>query len=131
MKQGRTTMEAPKENKKSSKNYQSLIIISMALVSHSCEDAPLPSGLPPAASRPIATLYKVRTDNADERVPCYHIDENGLDRLTRLRNDQIVEIVDIRAGLRRYQGDLWLHVYPRLSHRPSCYVNVDNLIPYR
>ncbi|MGB1257627.1 MAG: hypothetical protein ACPG51_17285 [Thiolinea sp.] len=53
-----------------------------------------------------------------------------ISQMTVLQENQLVTIVAVEEGLRRFNNELWLHIYPKLSHRPSCYVNVNNLIPY-
>jgi hypothetical protein len=46
-----------------------------------------------------------------------------------LRNGQLVDLVAEQEGIIQRGTQFWLHVYPRLSHRPSCYLNVDSLVP--
>lgn len=109
---------------------RSAALMFAALLS-ACDDAPPP----PAAdiritSRPIATIYKIKATDAAQRVQCYQIRDNQLTTLTTLPSDDLVDIVAVEEGLRQHHGELWLHIYPRLTHRPSCYVNVNNLIPY-
>ncbi len=81
-------------------------------------------------NRPVATVYKVKADTNADYVRCYRIQQNNITEMTRLQNEQLVDIVAVEEGLLRFNHQLWLHVYPRLTHRPSCYVNVNNLIPY-
>lgn len=81
-------------------------------------------------NRTVATVYKIKTDESDDKVECYRINASGRSPMTILKKNQLVDIVAIKDGLRRFEGELWLNIYPRLSHRPSCYVNINNLIPY-
>ncbi|MEZ5536696.1 MAG: hypothetical protein R3F02_13855 [Thiolinea sp.] len=107
--------------------WPGLLILSLA----GCDQPPPP---PQAdiriTDRPIATVYKIRTGSATETVSCYRITNNSMTEMTSLQSEQLVNIVAIEEGLLKFDNQLWLHIYPRLTHRPSCYVNVDNLIPY-
>ncbi len=84
----------------------------------------------PGESRAIATTYKVKADKHTVGVKCYQMNTTKRSPLTFIAQDQLVKIVAIEEGLRYFDGELWLRVYPPLTHRPNCYVNVDNLIPY-
>ena len=95
-----------------------------------CDEPPPPAATLHITSRPVATTYKIKPAEAAQTVACYLIQNDQLKPLTVLPRDDLVDIVAIEEGLRPHQGDLWLHIYPRLTHRPSCYVNVNNLIPY-
>lgn len=102
----------------------------LMLVLTGCHDSVFAVAALPNTNRTIATIYKIQTNETNNVVQCYRISANGRFPVTRLRKNQKVEIAAIEDGLRRFEGELWLNVYPPLSHRPACYVNINNLIPY-
>lgn len=102
----------------------------LMLILTGCEDSALAIAALPGESRTVATTYKVKPDTDTTTVECYRINTEGRSPMTNLPKNQLVEIVSVEDGLRRFDGKLWLRVYPPLSHRPNCYVNIDNLIPY-
>ena len=102
----------------------------LMLILAGCEDTVLAVAALPSASRTIATIYKIQAGENTNVVECYRINADGRSPMTLLQKNQKVEIVAIEDGLRRFDGELWLNVYPPLSHRPTCYVNINNLIPY-
>lgn len=102
----------------------------LMLILTGCEDNVLAIAALPSESRAIATTYKVKTDSDSNNVKCYRINAEGRSPMTIIPKNQLVKIVSIEDGLRRFDGQLWLNVYPPLSHRPNCYVNINNLIPY-
>ncbi len=102
----------------------------LMLVLTGCEDNALAIAALPNESRTIATTYKIKTDENNKTVECYRINNTGRSPITILEKGQLVKIVAIEDGLRRFEGELWLNIYPPLSHRPNCYVNINNLIPY-
>jgi hypothetical protein len=101
-----------------------------ALVSGCEQPAPPPQADIRITDRPVATIYKVKAATDTQTVRCYRLQNTGMTEMTRLQDEQLVNIVAIEEGLLQFDNQLWLHIYPRLTHRPSCYVNVDNLIPY-
>ena len=106
------------------------LLLSGLLMVSGCDNPPPPQADVRITDRPVATVYKVRATNTDN-VQCYRIRNSAMAKITTLKNEQLVEIVAIEEGLIKFNDKLWLQIYPRLTHRPGCYVNVDNLIPYR
>ncbi|HPE59632.1 MAG TPA: hypothetical protein PLB10_04775 [Thiolinea sp.] len=98
-----------------------------------CQDSPsFASTVAPFINgRQVATVYRVRLPENGTNVPCY--------RQLRVRNevnawlleDDLVTLVDMDEGMYQRDGGYWLHVYPPLSHRPTCFVDTRYLIPYR
>lgn len=109
-----------------------ILLSGLLLISLTGCDQPPP---PPQADvritdRPIATVYKIKPATDTQTVRCYRVQNNTMVEMTNLQSEQLVNIVAVEEGLLQFDDQLWLHIYPRLTHRPSCYVNVDNLIPY-
>lgn len=102
----------------------------LMLVLNGCDDNAFAVAALPEERRAVATVYKIKSDTAMNRVNCYRINAQGRSPMTVLTKNQLVKIVAIEDGLRRFDGQLWLNIYPPLSHRPNCYVNINNLIPY-
>lgn len=75
-------------------------------------------------SRPVATTY--RTIQASR---CYQSPDTQSDLIASLAANRLVDLVSINNATMRANGRFWLHVYPRLSHRPSCYIEARNLVP--
>ena len=84
-----------------------------------------PVDLPP--TRVIATVYAVQAQAGE--VTCYLEPNANAAVVTVLKNGDSVDLVDVKEGITRRGDTYWLHVYPRLSHRPSCYIDVQNLVP--
>ena len=117
---------------KSTIRHYCVLLLLISILNTGCNDS---SGsrsiaLFDTGNRSVATLYKIRTTPPETRVACYLLQNNSVEILTTLQKNELVEIVAIEEGLLPYDGQLWLRIYPPLSHRPNCYVNVDNLIPY-
>lgn len=106
-----------------------LLLSAIAALS-GCNETPPPQADIRITDRPVATVYRIKADENTDGVRCYRIQQDGMTTMTRLQSEQLVDIVAVEEGLLQFNNQLWLHVYPRLTHRPSCYVNVDNLIPY-
>nr|CAA6827296.1 MAG: Unknown protein [uncultured Thiotrichaceae bacterium] len=105
------------------------LMISGLLLLSGCEEPPAPQADIRITDRPVATVYKIKSAG-NENVQCYRIQNSDMTQVTTLKSEQLVDIVAVEEGLVSLNDKLWLQVYPRLTHRPSCYVNVDNLIPY-
>ncbi len=86
---------------------------------------------PPLTERAVATLYLVKVTTADKLVPCYPKPDPSSTAMTQVKAGDIVTLAAPEEGLIQRGTEFWLNVYPKLSHRPSCYVNTRNLIPYR
>lgn len=105
------------------------LLLSGLLMISGCDNPPPPQADVRITNRPVATVYKVKTTNTGI-VQCYRIQSSGMTKITQLQSGQLVDIVAVEEGLIKLNDKLWLQIYPRLTHRPGCYVNVDNLIPY-
>ena len=82
---------------------------------------------PVELTRKVATIYQIQAN--DQGVACLH-EPNVKARPTNiLRNGQLVDLVALEEGMVKRGQDYWLHVYPRLSHRPACYINTRALVP--
>lgn len=110
-------------------NRTPLLLLSGLLMMSGCDNPPPPQADVKITDRPVATVYKVKATGT-ETVQCYRIQNADMTKITQLQSDQLVNIVAVEEGLVKFDDQLWLQIYPRLTHRPGCYVNVDNLIPY-
>lgn len=94
-----------------------------------CQDKTPPPAtgavLPP--DRAVATVYHVSA--ASGNTPCYRAADASSPIVTLLHEKQLVDLVSLEAGMVQTGQDYWLHVYPRIGHRPTCYINVRNLVP--
>jgi len=81
--------------------------------------------LPP--TRTVATVYRAITETGG--IKCYRAADSNAPLVTQLSNGQLADLVDAAEGTLKRGNDFWLHIYPRLGHRPSCYINVRNLMP--
>lgn len=74
--------------------------------------------------RLIATTYRtLNATNCHQRASMRSV------IIADLRANRFVDLVAVRGSVIRAEGIDWLHVYPRLSHRPSCYIPMTNLVP--
>lgn len=107
-----------------------LMLLAVILTLTGCDDTVVPETDLNNKDRSVATLYKIKAGDNTGTVACFRINVTEISQMTVLQENQLVTIVAVEEGLRRFNNELWLHIYPKLSHRPSCYVNVNNLIPY-
>ncbi|HPY40569.1 MAG TPA: hypothetical protein PLM98_08630 [Thiolinea sp.] len=106
------------------------IIFLTALLS-ACTDNGSILNIADVSSRPIATVYKVNTTAIDYApIECRRAPVATADVMIRLYNGSLVDLVAIEEGMLKRDNTYWLHVYPPLSHRPSCYIDVRYLVPY-
>lgn len=99
-----------------------------AILLGGCQDKPSSAGaveLPP--NRPVATVYQVSAVSGN--VACHRSAATDAPIVTVLREQQLVDLVSAQEGMLQQGGEYWLHVYPRIGHRPACYINVRNLVP--
>lgn len=90
-----------------------------------CESIDLPFDFPLPNDRIIATTYEVQSPQAN----CHRKPQQTSRSLITLKRGYLVDLVSLEEKLIQ-EGDIfWLHVYPRLSHRYSCYMDVKHLIP--
>lgn len=83
------------------------------------------------SSRPIATVYKVNTASIDYApIECRRSPAKNAAVMIRLYNGSLVDLVALEEGMLKRDDRYWLHVYPPLSHHPSCYIDVRYLVPY-
>lgn len=93
-----------------------------------CQDKPpQPAGVELPAGRSIATVYHVTSPSGS--AACYRFPVSSAPVVTVLREQQQVDLVAVDEGMTTTDGEYWLHVYPRIGHRPACYINVRNLVP--
>ncbi len=81
--------------------------------------------LPP--TRVVATVYAAH--DSSDTTPCLREPDAASHITTLLRNGQLADLVSLEEGTIKRGGQYWLHVYPRLGHRPSCYINTRQLVP--
>lgn len=81
--------------------------------------------LPPA--RVVATVYAARSDTGN--TACHRAPAAASALVSTLSNGQLADLVSMQEGVVKNGNDYWLHVYPRLGHRPSCYININQLVP--
>lgn len=81
--------------------------------------------LPP--TRIVATVYETQSDSGD--TLCFREPDAVAHIVTVLRDGQLVDLVSLEEGTLKRGDQFWLHVYPRLGHRPSCYINTRQLVP--
>lgn len=80
--------------------------------------------LPALENRPVATTYRTSTESK-----CYQQASKQANIIATLPKGRLVDLVSLNGASMRAEGLSWLHVYPRLSHRPSCYIETRNLVP--
>ena len=122
-------MQAEETSEKEMKTICVLLLVAILDIA-GCHDEVVVNNDRPNKDRPVATTYKIKTNGDADTVQCFRIQNTEISQLTTLKKDQLVDIVAVEQGLRRFDGQLWLNIYPKLTHRPSCYVNINNLIPY-
>lgn len=106
--------------------YPCGLLLASALVS-GCDSETQPTAQSdPLTTRPVATVYHVRTGTG--AATCYK-KPDGQAISTTLNNGQVVDLVSVKEGTLQRNDEFWLHVYPRLGHRPSCYINTRYLVP--
>lgn len=106
------------------------IIFSTALLT-ACADNGNILTIADLSSRPIATVYKVNTAAINYApVECRRSPAQNAQVMIRLYNGSLVDLVAIEEGMLKRDNLYWLHVYPPLSHRPSCYIDVRYLVPH-
>ena len=105
--------------------YRSLLLIT-TLLGGCGQKAPqslmeLPSG------RRIATVYAINSPAGE--ISCYRAPAHNAPLVTQLRDQQLVDLVSMQDSMVQHNGGYWLHVHPRIGHRPACYVNIQHLMP--
>ena len=107
-----------------------LIIFNLSLLT-ACTDNGNILNIADISSRPIATVYKVNTVAIDYApIECRRSPAKNAEVMIRLYNGSLVDLVALEEGMLKRDDTYWLHVYPPLSHRPSCYIDVRYLVPY-
>ncbi len=106
-----------------------LLVLGLSLISFNTSLLPstVNRSSPVDITRKVATIYQIQA--GDQGVACLH-EPNTKARTTNiLKNGQLVDLVALEEGMVKKGQDYWLHVYPRLSHRPACYINTRALVP--
>lgn len=107
------------------RDYCGLLLVA-ALLGGCGQKTSLPGiELPP--TRMVATVYAVQASTG--AIPCYREPDTGSPVVTQLRNQQLVDLVSLQDGMVQRGEEFWLHVYPRIGHRPACYLNIRHLVP--
>lgn len=89
-----------------------------------CDNELLPvTSLP--SHRTVATTYEIQSEQAN----CHQLPRAKSRVMATLKRKQLVDLVSLETRLIPESDRLWLHVYPRLNHRYSCYLNTQDLIP--
>lgn len=106
-------------------------ILSITALLTACTDNGNLLNIADMSSRPIATVYKVNTAALNYApIECRRAPAQKAEVMIRLYNGSLVDLVAIEEGMLKRDDSYWLHVYPPLSHRPSCYMDVRYLVPY-
>lgn len=108
--------------------YYCGILIAAILLSgckDSAQQSPHVEVIPQA--RAVARVYQVISPAGS--VACYRAADSQSPIVTVLQAGQLVDLVSAEEGTLQQGKNFWLRVYPRLGHRPSCHVNVLNLVP--
>jgi hypothetical protein len=107
-----------------------VILFSITLLS-ACVDNGNVLNIADISSRPIATVYKINTAAINYApIECRRQPATNAEVMIRIYNGSLVDLVSIEEGMLKRDDSYWLHVYPPLSHRPSCYIDVRYLAPY-
>lgn len=114
------------------KSFNAFILLSPLFLLYACGESNQSTTEPTVSdtsesileSRPVATTYRTI-----QRSQCYQAPDRQSDLITSLSANRLVDLVSINNATMRANGRFWLHVYPRLSHRPSCYIEARNLVP--
>lgn len=104
--------------------YKILSVIFIGLAVNACENSKTRYATAVTNERQIATTY--RTLNATN---CHQTASIQSPIIADLRTNRLVDLVAVKGSVIRAENIHWLHVYPRLSHRPSCYIPMTNLVP--
>ncbi|MGV6808871.1 MAG: hypothetical protein ACWA5U_03245 [bacterium] len=98
--------------------------ILIGLVLSACENTKTSYATASTNERQIATTY--RTLNATN---CHQAASIQSPIIADLRANRLVDLVAVKGSVIHAENIHWLHVYPHLSHRPSCYIPMTNLVP--
>ena len=111
------------------KRRTGLFVLGLSLISFNTNLLPSTSthSSPVDVTRKVATIYQIQAD--DQGVACLHEPTAKARTTNILKNGQLVDLVALEEGMVKEGQDYWLHVYPRLSHRPACYINTRALVP--
>jgi hypothetical protein len=100
----------------------------LAVLLGGCNDSTIPTmPVEVPEKRVVATVYAVNALGGF--VTCYRAPDSQSPSVTTLNNGQLVDLVSVQEGMIPHGSQWWLHVYPRLGHRSSCYINVEGLVP--
>jgi hypothetical protein len=106
--------------------YRIFLFITLLLSGCKHETSPaLEEALPPA--RVVATVYAVHSEAGS--AACYRAPDATSPVVTTLSNGQKADLVSSQEKVIQQGDNYWLHIYPRLGHRPSCYININQLVP--
>lgn len=101
-----------------------LWVSSFLLACNKDTETSTPEPLPALESRPVATTYSTNTE-----TKCFQQASKQANIIATLPKGRLVDLVSLNGANIQAEGLSWLHVYPRLSHRPSCYIETRNLVP--
>ena len=105
-------------------NYCGLLLAATLLSGCRQETVTALHPLPP--ERVVATVYQVNTHST---ANCWGKPDPRSAITTTLKNQQVVELVNVKEGTLHRKHRYWLHVHPHLNPRKSCYMDVTDLIP--
>ena len=111
------------------KRRTGLLVLALSLISFNTNLMPstVNHSSPVDVTRKVATIYQIQA--TDLGVACLHEPNTKARTSNILKNGQLVDLVALEEGMIKRGEDYWLHVYPRLSHRPACYINTRALVP--
>lgn len=81
--------------------------------------------LPP--TRIVATVYAAHSSSGN--TPCFRGPAATSPIVVTLSDGQLADLVSMEGSMVQTGQEYWLHVYPRIGHRPSCYIDSRNLVP--
>ena len=103
----------------------------VSLLLTACNDTGKAFAIADINGRPVATVYKITTGAFNfSPIACRRAPAQNADTMIHLYAGTLVDLVSVEEGMLKRDNSYWLHVYPPLSHRPSCYIDVRYLVPY-
>lgn len=116
-----------KRNLREMNMYYCGLLLAASLLGGCKDETTQPTTVELPPTRVVATVYAANDDSG--ATPCFRAPDATSHIVTLLRNGQLADLVSLQEGTLKRGDQFWLHVYPRLGHRPSCYINTRQLVP--